>query len=355
LEQVNIILSILVISHNQKEQLHRCIDSILHQNISFPHEIIISDDASTDGTWELIQEYEKKYPESIFGTQINSDDCNPANTSQRSGYNRCNSYNLARGKYIAHVDADDYFREGASVYQKQVELLETHPECSLCMQNVWFLRDGDSIEMGHAWFSKDKFYDEQVFSAREFILNNYFIINQAFVARKNNAVDPVKLYGKRYVDSVITYHHLQFGNVVYVDRCDYIYVKYPTAITESLIRNDQIVLWLLPVYIPLLIPKFTGLFYVSGLREILHIVNLARKGLKLSETTYKSVKDLNSFLYSVFGKKELNLFNRLRLNLLRLYLIFITNLKIRTSGSMKILYCLMINKRIPQKAEFRVR
>ena len=57
------ILSVLIISHNQKELLRRCIESVLQQNLPFEHELIISDDASTDGTWELAQEYAEKLKE----------------------------------------------------------------------------------------------------------------------------------------------------------------------------------------------------------------------------------------------------------------------------------------------------
>ena len=44
------LLSIVVISHNQREQLKRCIDSILAQKIPFEYEVLISDDASNDGS-----------------------------------------------------------------------------------------------------------------------------------------------------------------------------------------------------------------------------------------------------------------------------------------------------------------
>ncbi len=347
-----VVLSILVISHNQKEQLQRCIDSILHQSILYSYEIVISDDASIDGTWELIQEYEKQHKGLIIGVQINSSNYNPANTSQRSGYNRCNAYKIARGRYVAHVDADDYF-VGNDVYQRQVEKLEEHPECSLCMQNVWILKDGDSFEKGQSWFLQGQFYDGQVISANEFILSNYFILNQAFVARKNAIFNPVELYGKRYVDSVITYHHLQFGDVIYLEKCDYVYVQYSTAITSSLSSSDQRILWLLSLYVPLLIPKFTGLFFVSGLKEMLHVVNMARKGVKLSEKSFNSVKDLNAYLYFVFGKVNLTFRDSFRLNLLRIFLIFLINSKIKNVCMLKILYRLMINSKIPKNAEFK--
>ena len=55
-----IILSIIVISHEQREELRRCLDSILAMNLSFPYEIIVSDDRSTDGSYELACEFAGK-------------------------------------------------------------------------------------------------------------------------------------------------------------------------------------------------------------------------------------------------------------------------------------------------------
>ena len=39
---------------------------------------------------------------------------------------------LAKGKYIAHVDADDYFREGSCIYQRQVEILKIYGVVYVC-------------------------------------------------------------------------------------------------------------------------------------------------------------------------------------------------------------------------------
>ena len=165
----SIILSIIVISHNQEKELQRCVESILAQGIPFAYELIISDDRSSDGTFELAQEYAQKYPHVIQATQCNSDDCNPANNSQRSGWNRCNGYKLATGKYIAHVDADDYFRANSTCLQQQVENLEAHPECSLCMQNVWNLVEGDDLESGHPWFEEGLITKGEIIDVQNFI------------------------------------------------------------------------------------------------------------------------------------------------------------------------------------------
>ena len=340
-----IILSIIIISHNQRSELKRCVESVLAQRIPFEYEIIISDDRSTDGTWELAQEYEHNYPDIVRATQCNSDDCNPANNSQRSGWNRCNGYKLASGKYIAHVDADDYFRAGSRVYQHQVELLEQHPECSLCMQNVWVLTEGEPIEKGKPWFSKDKITEEKILTPKEFIEGDYFILNQAFVQRRNPIIDPTLLYGKRYVDSVITYHHLQFGSVICVDSCDYVYLKHPGAVTTTLGETDRVVLWCLGIFIPALIPVFRNLFYQTYLTHILRVVNLALNKVSLNSSSHKSINDMGIYIYSAFNR-TLKYKDYFRLNVLRLYIILMIKLSLHSSLSYSVLHFLLTKKNI---------
>ncbi len=350
-----ILLSIIVIAHNQRKELRRCVDSILAQPLPFPHEIIISDDASTDGTWELMQEYHERYPEVIIITQCNSNDCNPANNSQRSGWNRCNAYPLAKGKYIAHVDADDYFREGSDVYKRQVELLEAHPECSLCMQDVWILEEGAPIESGRSWFVQNRLSHGRILQAYEFITDDYFILNQAFVMRRNKEVDPVALYGKRYVDSVITYHHLQYGDVVCCDACDYMYMKHPGAVTTSLPEIDRAVCWNLGIYIPLLIPSLTGLFFIANLKSFLSLTNKARKGEVLSVKSYLSVKDFGAFIYEAFSGKKHTFCQKIRLSILRYYLFILIYLHLYSECWLRILYRLMIHSKIDNNVNLKIR
>ena len=349
----DIILSIIVISHNQKKELQRCVESILAQGIPFAYELILSDDRSQDGTFELAQEYQANYPSLIIATQCNSDDCNPANNSQRSGWNRCNGYKLATGKYIAHVDADDYFRAGSRVYQHQVELLEQHPECSLCMQNVWIVQEGSPLETGRSWFAQDKLQEGTILTAKEFISNDYFILNQAFVVRRNPTIDPVALYGKRYVDSVITYHHLQFGSVICTDSCDYIYMKHSGAVTTSLTENDRTVLWCLGMYIPLLIPNLTGLFFAANLKHFLKIVQLARRGESLTPASFNSIKELDAYIYNVFGKPRLSFYDRVKLNCVRFYLDVLIRFNLHTPFLLRILYCLLVHPKIDNNVSFK--
>lgn len=322
----SIVLSVIVISHEQREELRRCVDSILAMELPYPYEIIISDDRSKDGTYELAQQYALIYSEckqidSVFSPRIlafacNSDECNPANNSQRSGYNRCNAYPHASGKYIAHVDADDYFRPGADVYRCQVEALESHPKCALAMSNCLCLDEDAPLSDGHPWPFPKKMQDGEIFHAEEFIRGDYFRLNQCFMQRRNPAVDPVALYGKRYVDSVITYHHLQFGNIIFVDACDYVYIGHSSSVVGQLAQQnrDSVVLWCLGLYIPLLIPRwstpFMMGFYYQSIRKV---VKLALSGYRLKPANYNSLQDFHAFIYDCFGR-EIHAIDRLRLH-----------------------------------------
>lgn len=315
------ILSIIVISHEQCEELKRCLDSIIAMNLSFKYELIVSDDRSTDGSFELAQEYARKY-HFIIATQCNSDECNPANNSQRSGYNRCNGYKYATGKYIVHVDADDFFRCGANVYEKQVEALEAHPECALAMSNCLCVNEGDLLENGRPWNFPREMVDGEVIEPDEFVRGDWFRINQCFMQRRNPIVDPVLLYGKRYVDSVITYHHLQFGKVIYVDACDYVYVGHPDSVVSNMSKNnqDKEVMWNLGIYIPVLIPTwwrdFTMGVYYSQIRNN---IKMLQQNYRLNYSNMNSLRELNIWFFNCFGR-NLSKMDRARLCFLDMWI-----------------------------------
>ena len=59
-------VSILCMAYNHEQYIKSALDSFLMQKTSFEYEIIVHDDASTDGTAEIIKEYAKKYPKRII-------------------------------------------------------------------------------------------------------------------------------------------------------------------------------------------------------------------------------------------------------------------------------------------------
>ena len=350
-----IILSILIISHNQKEQLRRCVESVLAQDLPFEHEIIISDDASTDGTWELIQEYVSKYPNLIQGYQVNSNDCNPTNTSERSGHNRANAYRYASGKYFVHIDGDDYLK-GNDCYKLQVEQLEDHPECSMCMQNIWCVTDGEPIESGHSWHPMHKYTTGRVVTPKEFFLDKMFLLNQAFVARWNPYINPADIYHKFYVDDIITFHHLQFGPIVCIDRCDYVYVENSTSISSTyhnVIEKDVFLTLDLTVAASIFIPKFTGLYYACYKSDLLRIVNLILKGGRITNRI-NTCRQFDAFIYQVCVKEHKSMADKIRLQAIRFWLILLIKIKSTSSFAYKILHKLLVGGKINPKCNFKI-
>jgi len=95
------------------------------QNTSFPLEILIHDDASKDGTEEIIREYELQYPEIIKPLYEKENQW----IKGRRGSAIFN-FPRARGKYIAFCEGDDYWTDPFKL-QKQVDFLEGNPDYGL--------------------------------------------------------------------------------------------------------------------------------------------------------------------------------------------------------------------------------
>ena len=66
MEQDNIcMVSVYCSVYNHKKYISQCLDSLVNQNTDFRYEIIVKDDASTDGTSDIVREYSQKYPDKI--------------------------------------------------------------------------------------------------------------------------------------------------------------------------------------------------------------------------------------------------------------------------------------------------
>lgn len=92
-------IDIIIPAYNVENYIRKCLNSILNQSYD-DFRIIIIEDCSTDNTLNIINEYEKKYPEKIVVIK-NIINQGPA-TSRNKGLNICNA------EYITFVDADDY-------------------------------------------------------------------------------------------------------------------------------------------------------------------------------------------------------------------------------------------------------
>lgn len=110
-------VSIIMGVYNCQDTVEESIESILHQTYD-NWELIICDDASTDGTYEIVLSYTKRDPERIRLIR------NEHNQRLAASLNRCLAE--ARGDLIARQDGDDI--SVPDRLEKQVHFLESHPE-----------------------------------------------------------------------------------------------------------------------------------------------------------------------------------------------------------------------------------
>lgn len=143
------LVSISCITYNHEAFIRDAIEAFLMQKTTFPVEILIHDDASTDGTPRIIREYEEKYPNLIFPI-YQTENLYSQGTKISINF----QYPRARGKYIAYCEGDDYWADPLKL-QKQVDFLEANDEYSFCSHNFWVLNQETSEMVVNRLYTSD--------------------------------------------------------------------------------------------------------------------------------------------------------------------------------------------------------
>lgn len=310
----SVVLSVLVISHNQVDLLPRCLDSVLGQRLNVRYEVVVSDDRSTDGTWELIKDYEVRYPDIVRGVRCNSDECNPVTRSERCGWNKATVFKSARGEFFVNIDADDYLRSD-DIYQSQLDALMANPDCVMCQQRAWQVDDGMPLESGFSWPDSPLLKNGIKLEPQYIILNELQGLNPTYMIRRNRNEDPIKLLGKMYNDTNITLYYMQYGKVIFIDRADYVWVQYRKSISSGYTGDVGLVLYaLLPYLQALLIPYFKDCL-IS--RSNLCLVHLLEKSIfhkiRLDANTVKYWSQFDGFIFQYYSHEQQSLVDRIRL------------------------------------------
>lgn len=123
-------VTVCIIGYNQERTIRQTLESVIMQKTTFPFEILVHDDASTDGTAEIIKEYEEKYPE-IIKPIYQTENQYSIDTKICLRF----QYPVARGKYLAYCEGDDYWTDPYKL-QKQFDVMEKNPDCSFCTHKV---------------------------------------------------------------------------------------------------------------------------------------------------------------------------------------------------------------------------
>ena len=138
------IISVIVCTYNQENTLPRALDAIISQKCKWQFEVIIGEDASTDNTRRICEEYVNKYP-SIIRLMPTA-----PNKGVVENYYDC--VKNARGKYIMECGGDDEWCPGRM--QLCLETIEQYPSVNQVFTQLYYRNDntGEITEPNHYLF-----------------------------------------------------------------------------------------------------------------------------------------------------------------------------------------------------------
>ncbi len=130
------IVSICSTAFNLESCIEEAINSFLMQETNFPFEILLRDDCSTDNTAAIMKEYATRYPTLIKPVYERE------NTYSKGIKPMLQLIKIAKGKYIATCDADDYWTDPLKL-QKQVDFMENNPFNGGCFHDCFIVYEGE--------------------------------------------------------------------------------------------------------------------------------------------------------------------------------------------------------------------
>lgn len=234
MDRKEIKVSVLCMTYNHEATLAQALESFVSQETDFAFEVLVNDDASTDGTAAVLRAYAEKYPEII-----------------RPFYQKENLFSRglmpmdevlfpnARGRYLAACEGDDYWTDPHKL-QLQADFLDSHPAYTACVHNtVAHMTDGSAPDRVLFAAGEDRDVPfEQVIRGMSHAFHTSSIL-----ARREYIVDPPDFrsvaFSYGFTDYAVGVWLTLNGKVRFLDRCMSVYRigSNPTAWSSKVDRN----------------------------------------------------------------------------------------------------------------------
>lgn len=209
-------VSVVCITYNHKPFIRKCLDGFVMQQTKFPFEILVHDDASTDGTTEIVREYAEKYPNIV-----------PFYEEKKPTKNFLNYrvFPAVQGEYVALCEGDDYWTDPLKL-QKQVDYLDANPECSICFHPVTVHYENQS-EPDRIFPTPQYRFNKTLLTFKDLQRHN-FIQTNSVMYRWRFHTTTLRLLPDHILPADWFWHlvHAQVGNIGFIDDVMGVYRKH---------------------------------------------------------------------------------------------------------------------------------
>lgn len=229
--QNEILVSVCCLTYNHSNFIAECLDGILMQQCNFKFEVLIHDDASADGTRQIIERYQNEHPDIIkpYFQKVNQW------SKGVRGMNFHYNFPRATGQFIALCEGDDYWTNPLKL-QSQVNFLKENPEYAMIFHNADLLIDG-KIEINQS-FSK---IENRDYSQIE-VFKNWIVPTASMCFRKEVIEDSnyVAMHSEKdliYGDNILLVTSAHIGKLRGISDIMSVYRKHSAGVSYKIDRK----------------------------------------------------------------------------------------------------------------------
>lgn len=163
------------ITYNHEAYLRDALEGFVMQKTDFPFVAVVHEDASKDGTPNVLREYSEKYPDIILPIFEMDNQYSQQNGVLSAIMNK--ACEATGAKYIAVCEGDDYWTDPLKL-QKQFDALEANPDCSIALNRV--LRVNRERQSLHSTIPLENHFREGIITLQEMLKEQFYLGNWTF-------------------------------------------------------------------------------------------------------------------------------------------------------------------------------
>ena len=225
-------VSVICLTYNHRAFIRECLEGFVRQKTTFPFQVIVHDDASTDGTAEIVKEYAQRYPHIIQPILQQENQWQKRMTLKTFVYPRL------QGEYVAFCEGDDYWTDENKL-QKQVDFLDANPDYAVCFHpvQVYWQDSGLSNKL----FPSEAYRFNKDILTLEDLLKHNFIQTNSVLLKWRFYKDSYDLIPGRILpgDWFIFLLHAELGKIKFMPEVMSVYRKHQQGIWYGARRSKK--------------------------------------------------------------------------------------------------------------------